>query len=172
LDLGCGYGLVAHWLTLFTPERRVRGVDFDAEKICVAQVTARANPQVSFEQRDILEWPKFPTCDCVLLCDVLHYFPNELKADVLQKTFTALRPGGSLVIRDAMAEENSGHRTVARAEKWAVRLGQNKTRHGLHFEDEKTHLTLLREAGFVKVEIRTESGLGSNMLLLATKDSI
>ena len=23
LDFGCGYGLVAHWLTLFTPERSV-----------------------------------------------------------------------------------------------------------------------------------------------------
>jgi len=40
---------------------------------------------------------------------------------------------------------------------------------GLHFEDENTHLALLREAGFVKVEIRTESGLGSNKLLVASK---
>ena len=171
LDLGCGCGLVAHWLTLSTPERRVRGVDFDAEKIRVAQVTARANSQVSFERRDILEWPEYPVCDCVLLCDVLHYFPRELKEEVLRKTLAALRPVGCLIIRDAMAEENSGHRAVARAEKWAVRLGQNRTRHGLHFEDEKTHLALLREAGFVKVEIRAESGLGSNRLLVAIKNS-
>ena len=105
LDLGCGYGIVAHWLTLFTPERRVHGVDFDAEKIRVAQVTARANPQVHFEHRDILEWPEFPACDCALLCDVLHYFPRELKAEVLRKIFAALRPGGCLIIRDAMAQE-------------------------------------------------------------------
>jgi len=169
LDLGCGYGLVAHWLTLFTPDRRVHGVDFDVDKIRVAQVTARVNVQVSFEQSDILEWPAFPACDCALLCDVLHYFPLELKAEVLKKVFAALRPGGCLIIRDAMASENSSHRAVARTEKWAVRLGQNKTRHGLHFEDEKTHLALLREAGFVKVEIRTESGLGSNKLLVASK---
>jgi hypothetical protein len=48
-------------------------------------------------------------------------------------------------------------------------LGQNRTRHGLHFADEKTHLALLRETGFAKVEIRTESGLGSNRLLVARK---
>jgi predicted exporter/trans-aconitate methyltransferase len=169
LDLGCGYGLVAHWLTLFSPERRVHGVDFYAEKIRVAQVTARANAQVSFEQRDILEWSEFPVCDCALLCDVLHYFPRDLKVEVLRKTYVALRPGGCLVIRDAMAKEDASHRAVAHSEKWAVRLGQNKTRHGLHFEDENTHLALLREAGFVKVEIRTESGLGSNKLLVASK---
>jgi predicted exporter/2-polyprenyl-3-methyl-5-hydroxy-6-metoxy-1,4-benzoquinol methylase len=169
LDVGCGFGLMAHWLTLFNPERRVHGVDFDAEKIRVAQVTARANPQVTFGQRDILEWPEFLACDCALLCDVLHYFPRDLKADMLRKIFAALPPGGCLIIRDAMANENSGHRAVVRAEKWAVRLGWNRTRHGLHFEDEKTHLALLREAGFANVEVRNGSGLGSNLLLVAFK---
>ena len=169
LDVGCGYGLLTHWLTLFTPERRVHGVDFDAEKIRVAQVTARANPQVAFERGDILEWSVFPACDCALLCDVLHYFPRELKADVLKKIFFALRPGGCLVIRDAVAEENFRHRAVANAEKWAVRLGRNRTRHGLHFEDEQTHLALLRAAGFANVEVRNGSGLGSNLLLIARK---
>ena len=171
LDLGCGYGLVANWLTLFMPERRVRGVDFDADKIRVAQVTARANSQVAFEPRDILEWAEYPACDCALLCDVLHYFPHELKAEVLKKVFAALRPGGFLIIRDAMAREDSGHRAVARSEQWAVRFGQNKTRHGLHFEDEKNHLALLREAGFAQIESRKEAGLGSNQLLIATKSA-
>jgi hypothetical protein len=61
---------------------------------------------------------------------------------------------------------------VVRAEKWAVRPGRNRTWHGLHFEDEKTHLALLREAGFVTVEFRSYSGLGSNVLLLAIKAAI
>jgi predicted exporter/SAM-dependent methyltransferase len=160
LDVGCGYGLVAHWLTFFNPERRVHGVDFDSEKIRVAQATARANSRVTFEWRDILEWPEFPVSDCALLCDVLHYFPRELKADVLRKIFAALRPGGCLVIRD---------RAVVRAEKWAVRLGRNRTRHGLHFEDEKTHLALLRETGFDQIDIRQDAGLGSNVLMIGWK---
>jgi uncharacterized protein len=169
LDLGCGYGIVAHWLTLFAPERRVRGVDFDADKIRVARATARANPRVTFEQRDLLDWPEYPACDCALLCDVLHYFPRESKAEVLRKVFQALRPGGCLVIRDALAREDAGHRTVARSEKWAVRFGQNKTRHGLHFEDKETHLALLREAGFDQIDVRQEAGLGSNALVITTK---
>jgi predicted exporter/SAM-dependent methyltransferase len=169
LDVGCGYGIVAHWLTLFAPGRRVRGVDFDAGKIRVAQATAAANPQASFEQRDILEWREFPACDCALLCDVLHYFPRELKAEVLRKVFQALRPGGRLIVRDACAEETSRHRRVAWAEKWAVRLGRNQTRYGLHFESEAAQLTLLREAGFGQVELWEEAGLGSNALMTATK---
>ena len=169
LDLGCGYGLVAHWLTLFTPGRRVRGVDFDPDKLRVAQVTASANPQAVFEQRDILAWPEYPACDCALLCDVLHYFPPEHKAAVLGKIFAALRPGGCLVIRDAMANTAAGHRAVARSEQWGVRLGQNLTRHGLHFADEAAHLALLRAAGFVNVEFVSGSGLGSIRLLVSVK---
>ena len=169
LDLGCGYGLVAHWLTLFTPGRRVQGVDFDADKLRVAQVTASANPHVAFEQRDILDWPEYPACDAALLCDVLHYFPHEHKAAVLRKVFAALRPGGCLIIRDAMAKADASHRAVARSERWGVWLGQNRTRHGLHFADEAAHLALLREAGFVRIEFLRDSGLGSNRLLVAGK---
>ena len=90
---------------------------------------------------------------------------------MLRKIFAALRPDGCLIIRDAMAQEDSAHRAVARSEQWAVRFGQNRTRHGLHFADEKTHLALLREAGFLKVEIRAESGLGSNRLLITSKSA-
>ena len=82
-------------------------MDFDADKIRVAQATARANPRVTFERRDFLEVAEYPACDCVLLCDVLHYFPRELKAEMLRKVFQALRPGGRLIVRDACAEETS-----------------------------------------------------------------
>ena len=40
LDLGCGYGLAAHWLGCGTDQRRLLGVDFDEAKIRVAQRTA------------------------------------------------------------------------------------------------------------------------------------
>ncbi len=51
----------------------------------------------------------------------------------------------------------------------AVRFRQNKSRHGLHFESETTHLALLREAGFERIEVREAGGLGSNALMTATK---
>jgi SAM-dependent methyltransferase len=169
LDVGCGYGIVAHWLTVFSPERCVRGVDFDADKVRVAQATARANQRVRFEERDILEMLEFPACDCVLLCDVLHYFPRELKANLLRKIFAALRPGGLLVIRDAMAREDAAFRAVAYSEKLGVLLRQNRTRHGLHFDDQASHLVWLREAGFTEFEVRDNSGVGSNVLMVARK---
>ena len=169
LDLGCGCGLVAHWLTLLTPERTVHGLDFDTDKIRAAQATSRENPRVAFEQENILEHTSDGTFDGVLLCDVLHYFPRLLKAELLGRAFRALRPGGCLIVRDACHSDTRPHRLTALSEKWGVRLGQNLTVHGLHFESEEGHHDLLREAGFVEVETRGNSGHGSNLLLVARK---
>jgi SAM-dependent methyltransferase len=169
LDIGCGRGLVANWLALGFPHRALHGIDHDAAKIRVARAVAGPSCRLSFEECDLLS-KTWPSAGVVLLCDVLHYFPRELKAELLRRAFACLPAGGRLIIRDAMAKENSGNRAVAGFEKWAVRLGQNKTRHGLHFEDQETHLGLLREAGFTRVEIKSGSGLGSNALLVAVKD--
>jgi hypothetical protein len=58
---------------------------------------------------------------------------------------------------------------VAWSEKWAVRFGQNKTRHGLHFESAAAYLGLLEDAGFIQSRTLLEAGLGSNAMLVATK---
>jgi len=168
LDLGCGYGLADHWLAFGSAERTFLGVDSDADKIRVAQVTARWNPALSFERRDLLTWD-YPACDCVLLCDVLHYFPRTLKAAVLRRIQSALRPGGLLVLRDGCREDTLRHRAVDWAERWAVGLGFNQSQHGLFFESEAGHRQLLQEADFARIEVRPGGGLGSNRIILARK---
>jgi 2-polyprenyl-3-methyl-5-hydroxy-6-metoxy-1,4-benzoquinol methylase len=169
LDLGCGYGMVSHWITRFAPKRRVLGVDFDAKRIRVAKATTPVNPRAIFEKQNVLEWPEYPPCDCVLLCDMLHYLPCEAKAEVLRKAFRALRPGGLVVLRDACSDKSRPHRIVEWTEKWAVRLGHTKSAHGLHFDSMATHLSLLAEAGFVQSRTVLEAQLWSNVMLVATK---
>ncbi len=168
LDVGCGYGLVMHWLALGVPQRTLHGVDHDAAKLRVARATAGESSRLSFEQGDLLALA-WPACDAVLLCDVLHYFPHELKALILQRAFQALRPGGCLLLRDACSDDTLSHRVTACLERWGVRLGQNLTAHGLHFESEEGHLALLDDAGFTGVETHGNSGRGSNLLFIARK---
>jgi uncharacterized protein len=165
LDLGCGFGMAAHWLALGSADRTVLGVDDDAGKIRVAQAAARGQSRIAFEERNLLGWD-LPACDVVLLFDVLHYLPRPLKAVVLAKVARALLPGGRLIIRDAAADA-ARQGVVAWAEQWAVRLGQNRTAHGLHFETLEGHRALLCEAGFGDVEVRADAGFGSNRLWIA-----
>jgi 1-acyl-sn-glycerol-3-phosphate acyltransferase len=166
LDLGCGYGMATHWLASFTDGRSFLGVDFDEDKIRVAQRTAPQNPRIKFECRDILEF-EFPGCDVILLLDVLHYWTPEKQQAILEKARRALRPGGKLILRDAARSENAAHRRVHFWEKFATRFGLNQTKEGLHFQSLPEIEAALRCAGFSGLEVRRDAGRDSNVLLVA-----
>jgi 1-acyl-sn-glycerol-3-phosphate acyltransferase len=102
LDLGCGYGATAHWLAQSGPERKLLGVDRNAEKIRVARCSACGSQQVAFEEQDIDTWA-LPECSAVLLLDVLGSAVTPEAADLLGRAFTALERGGRLLLRVAPA---------------------------------------------------------------------
>ena len=134
LDLGCGYGMASHWLAACTDRRTFLGVDYDENKIRVAQRTALEHTRITFEAHDILEW-EYPPCDTVLLVDVLHYWTPDKQQLILDKVRQALRPGGRLVLRDAARAESGAHRRVHRWEAFATGIGHNKTKEGFAFSD-------------------------------------
>ena len=167
LDLGCGYGVVTHWLASFTDTRTFLGVDYDEDKIRVAQRTAPGHRRIQFEAGDILDHP-YPACDAALLLDVLHYWQPEKQLEILKRVRQALRPGGKLILRDGMRAENEGHRHIHFWERVATRFGLNKTVEGLHFLTLQELEAALKTAGFARWEIKREAGRGSNLLLIAT----
>jgi 1-acyl-sn-glycerol-3-phosphate acyltransferase len=166
LDLGCGYGVATHWLAQFTDGRSFLGVDYDENKIRVAQRTAPESPRIKFETGDILDCD-YPACDVILLLDVLHYWTPEKQQLILNKARQALRPGGRLILRDAARAENEAHRRVTFWEKIATRLGHNKTVEGLHFQTRAELEAALQRAGFAQFEIKPGAGRDSNVLLVA-----
>jgi len=167
LDLGCGYGLITHWLASFTDTRTFLGVDYDEDKIRVAQRSAPGHRRIRFEAGDILEHP-YPACDAVLLLDVLHYWQPAKQQQILARVRQALRPGGRLILRDGAHAESEGHRHVHFWERIATRFGLNKTVEGLHFLKLQELEAALKTAGFARWEIKREAGRGSNVLLIAT----
>ncbi len=166
LDLGCGYGVATHWLAQFTDGRTFLGLDYDENKIRVAQRTAPESPRIKFETGDILNCD-YPACDTILLLDVLHYWTPEKQQLILNKARQALRSGGHLILRDAARAENEAHRRVDFWEKIATRLGHNQTIEGLHFQTRAELEMALRQAGFTQSEIKPGAGLDSNVLLVA-----
>jgi 1-acyl-sn-glycerol-3-phosphate acyltransferase len=169
LDLGCGYGVATHWLASFTDGRTFLGVDYDENKIRVAQRTAPQHPRIQFETGDILNC-EYPSCDTILLLDVLHYWTPEKQQLILNKARQALRPGGCLILRDAARAENEAHQRVDFWEKIATRIGHNKTVEGLHFQTRAELETALQQAGFAKCEIKPGAGRDSNVLLVAVAE--
>lgn len=163
LDLGCGYGLATHWLAAFTNTRTFTGIDYDEEKIRVAQQSAKEARRIRFECGDILE-DDYPACDAVLLLDVLHYWVPEKQKMILKKVRRALPPGGRLILRDGMRSPTDAHRKVHGWEEFATRMGMNRTREGLHFQTRTELETMLREAGFSRWEVIEGAGNDSNAM--------
>jgi 1-acyl-sn-glycerol-3-phosphate acyltransferase len=170
LDLGCGYGLATHWLAYCTDGRNFRGVDYDENKIRIAQRTAPENPRIKFEFHDILEFD-YPSCDSILLLDVLHYWTPDKQQFILDKARRALRHGGKLVLRDGAKAEGRAHRRVHRWEKFATKSGLNQTREGLHFQTLNELIDALKHAGFTNWEIIRAAGRDSNVLLVASVEA-
>ncbi|MGZ5565490.1 MAG: 1-acyl-sn-glycerol-3-phosphate acyltransferase [Limisphaerales bacterium] len=166
LDLGCGYGVATHWLAAFTDTRTFQGVDYDEEKIRVAQRSAPGHTRIQFTHGDVLTCD-YPACDVVLLLDVLHYWTAEKQFLILNKARQELRLGVRLVLRDGARAENDAHRRVHRWEKFATRLGMNRTQEGLHFQTQTELEAMLKRAGFARSEIIAGAGNDSNVMLVA-----
>jgi 1-acyl-sn-glycerol-3-phosphate acyltransferase len=167
LDLGCGHGLATHWLAQFTDTRTFLSVDYDTDKIRIAQQTVHENERIQFQHGDILEL-EYPPCDAVLLLDVLHYWTPEKQQRILTKARQALRPGGKLIVREAAKAPGQAHRHTKVWEIYNTALGWNKSREGLHFRTLEELQTDMLQAGFSKVEVIREATKNSNTLLVAT----
>ncbi len=167
LDLGCGHGIATQWLACFTDQRTFLGIDYDEEKIRVAKRSAPEHPRIRFECGDILE-RSYPECDVILLLDVLHYWTPEKQQAILSKARQALRPGGRLVLRDGAKTESELHQRVHRWERFATRVGMNRTKEGLHFQTQAEMEAMMRNTGFEQHEIRVGAGNDSNVMIVAS----
>jgi 1-acyl-sn-glycerol-3-phosphate acyltransferase len=167
LDLGCGYGFATHWLAYGTDQRTFLGVDYDENKIRIAQCTAPENPRIKFQTENILEFD-YPPCDAILLLDVLHYWTPDKQQKILDKARNALRPGGKLILRDGAKTQSAAHRHVHRWEIVATKFGLNHTQEGLNFQTRTEMETMLQRAGFADWKIISEAEKNSNVLLIAS----
>jgi 2-polyprenyl-3-methyl-5-hydroxy-6-metoxy-1,4-benzoquinol methylase len=105
VDFGCGYGLLANYLSLVAPCRMVLGIDADLRRIKVAQATVGARRNIRFECGDAAT-VALPPLSGAVMTDFLHHLPMAVQSGVLRSVMAALEPEGVLLIR----EVNPAHR--------------------------------------------------------------
>jgi SAM-dependent methyltransferase len=101
LDLGCGYGVAAHWLTECHPHLVVTGVDRAPDRIRVARRSAAGRKRISFIEADLGRF-ELPDADGVVV--------REGDAALFERIAACLRPGGWLLVQrgDPAAVERAG----------------------------------------------------------------
>jgi 1-acyl-sn-glycerol-3-phosphate acyltransferase len=168
-DLGCGYGFLSLMLGMISPQRKIIGVDFDAEKIALAQNSAIRSQNLMFFHDDVTSYP-IEKADVFLILDTLHYFSEEKQKALINRCMMNLNLGGKLIIRDANKDIEEKHRSTVFTERWSTGIGFNKANFSdLHFISEQLIRNVVQEAS-MKIRIAGESKHLSNRIYIITHD--
>jgi SAM-dependent methyltransferase len=151
IDVGCGEG----YLLALLVERFYRfeglGIDHDERRLSQARLALGDVQTIRLESLDVRA-ADLPPADLVVVLDVLHYLPAEDQDTVLRALSDALRPGGTLLIRDGVA--GLGWRSAV--SRWSERLMVAIGRHqgdGVFFRPADDTRRALVAAG-LEVEVR------------------
>jgi 2-polyprenyl-6-hydroxyphenyl methylase/3-demethylubiquinone-9 3-methyltransferase len=99
LDLGCGYGVFSHLVSIASPNRIVVGIDMASHRIEVAKKSMDLMRNVEFYAEDIKK-TQIPQCDAIILIDVLYMLSYQEQEQMLTQCYEKLYNGGTLVIKD------------------------------------------------------------------------
>lgn len=169
LDLGCGYGFLCYTLGFLDRTRRITGVDYDEEKISVAENCYEPSQQIQFFCGDITNWSWAPQ-DVIIIADVMHYLPAQAQERLLLQCFESLNPGGCIIIRDGDADREEQHRGTRLTEFFSVRLLKfNKAAHALQYLSGRALTSFAQQHGF-NVRTVQEGKLTSNVIFVISKE--
>lgn len=122
LDIGCGIGLVSHYLDAQGVKITTVGIDHDVRKVITARHAAqRRRLDATFFVGDARMSLRFR--GNVLLLDVLHYFPWHDQRRILASAAEATARGGRLIIRDCMRDSTWRYRVTVTQERFSKLIG-------------------------------------------------
>ena len=163
-DLGCGYGYLAYSLNQVSEERQMTGIDYDEDKIAVATNCALKNENVNFVAADITQ-VDLDESDVFILLDVLHYLPEKLQIEVIEKCIEKLNKNGLIIIRDADKSLEKRHKGTRLTEFFSTRFGFNKTKFKLEFVS-RTMIETIATKHKLSLEIIDNTKRTSNLVYL------
>ena len=167
-DIGCGFGPLCYMLSLLSEDREILGIDYDEDKIALAQHGWLRNEYLQFRHGNALEYP-LPESDVFILNDMLHYMSYEHQRTLLLICADRLRSQGMIIIRDGNSANTSKHRLTRFTELLSTRIFNfNRTTGELYFTTE----TQLREIAVtcgMNVEIIPNDKYTSNTIYIFRK---
>lgn len=125
IDIGCGYGFLAYMLHFVSEKRSVTGIDYDSDKIAVANNCISKDDDIQFFATDALEYQYSPK-DVFIINDVLHYLSEEKQERLITTCIHNLNPNGIIIIRDADSNLGKKHWGTLYTEFFSTKFGFNK----------------------------------------------
>lgn len=168
VDLGCGYGAMSYMLSMLSVQRQIWGVDYDEDKIAVANSAFLRSDRISFSSGDI-RTIELPEADAFIISDVLHYIDRESQRRVIQNCLSRLCDGGMLVIKDGDSTLDERHANTVESERWSTEIVKfNKTDGELCFLSREFVEQVAMECGW-QVRCIDDNSRLSNVIFVITK---
>lgn len=99
IDVGCGYGVLANYLSLCLPDRQVIGIDLNKKRIDAALKTIGSRAGIDFLVENAVHW-HWPLCAGIAMTDFLHHVSPPEQEILLHKAFQSLEKDGVLLISE------------------------------------------------------------------------
>lgn len=165
LDIGCGYGYLSFYLHYKNEERLITGIDYDEEKIRIAQNSYNKTANLQFVFQDVMA-AELNNCDVIFLNDILHYLTAEKQLILLDRCASALNANGILFIRDGITDNEQKHRNTKATEALSTGIFSfNKKEDPFHFFTSGDIRTFAERHG-LSCEMHEHSSNTSNVLFI------
>ncbi len=154
LDCGCGPGSITVGLADIVAPGQVTGIDHEPLQVDRARALAaeRLVANVTFETADLFNLP-FPDAsfDGVVAHAVLMHVADRLTA--LREFHRVLRPGGFVAVKDIKTDHQILEPSTPLLREFLELLDRARRHNGIPTSAPHRYRALLREAGFINVEV-------------------
>jgi 2-polyprenyl-3-methyl-5-hydroxy-6-metoxy-1,4-benzoquinol methylase len=169
LDIGCGHGLLAFYLTVGEAERSVLAIDVSPDKVAAARKTRLPAGRVEFRCEDYAA-VKEGGFDVIALVDVLYLVPEDVQQLMIGWSWAHLAAGGILLIKEIAERPRWKYWLNYVEETMAVKLLGITSGRSFHFRSAESLKGELEGAGFaVAVEPLDRGYLHPHVLFVARK---
>lgn len=166
-DIGCGYGFLAYMLNFFSKERTILGIDYDEEKVCVANNCFSKNDNVNFAAADASAL-KLEQSDVFIMNDMLHYMPYEKQDLLITNCMQSLNDGGIIIIRDGNSSNTDKHGVTKFTEVLSTKIFRfNKAEQELHFTSSERICDIATKHNFKVEEIKNDEITSNTIYILS-----
>jgi len=164
-DIGCGYGFMPYMLSFLSENRKITAIDYDEEKIKLANHCFSKNENVEFICADATTL-EFQESDVFIISDMLHYIPENEQEKLIIKCIGKLRTGGKVIIRDADSGMRKRHLMTRYTEFFSTGSGFNKARYKKLFFIPREKMEKIASENNMDMQVIDNSTVTSNLIFI------
>ena len=162
-DIGCGMGQMDFMLSMYKQGRRILGIDYDDEKITVAQNCwlDKCLGGLSFRCEDASQ-AELPESNAFVISDMMHYLSAEKQQELIQRCASKLKSGGLILVRDSDSENAEGQKITALSEVFSTKILRfNRTEGELNYISQSRMEEIARKTG-LSMKVKANDEITSN----------